>query len=49
MNLVVAEEGEAEGEYEGEKVYNDVDPYAYNSNEVQEDEEGMPLERSLVI
>ena len=30
-------------------MYNDVDPYAYNSNEVQEDEEGMPLERSLVI
>ena len=34
MNLVVAEEGEAEGEYEGEKVYNDVDPYVYDPNEV---------------
>ena len=49
MNLVVAEEGEAEDEHEGEEVYNDIDPYAYNPNEVQEDEEGVPLGRSLVI
>ena len=49
MNLVVAEEGEAEGEQEDEEVYNDADPYAYDPNEVQEDEEGMPLGRSLVI
>ena len=34
MNLVVAEEGEVDGEQEGEEVYNDVDPYAYNPNEV---------------
>ena len=37
MNLVVAEEGEVDGEQEGEEVYNDVDPYAYDPNEVQED------------
>ena len=30
-------------------MYNEVDPYAYDPNEVQEDEEGMPLRRSLVI
>ena len=30
-------------------MYNDVDPYAYDPNEVQEDEEGMPLGRSSVI
>ena len=49
MNLVVVEEGEAKGEQEGEKVYNDVDLYAYDPNEVQEDEEGVPLGRFLVI
>ena len=49
MNLVVAEEGEVEDEQEGEEVYNNTDPYAYDPNEVQEDEEGMPLGRSLVI
>ena len=49
MNLVVAKEGEVDGEQEGEEVYNDVDPYAYDPNEVQEDEEGVPLGRSLVI
>ena len=49
VNLVVAEEGEVDGEQEGEEVYNDVDPYAYDPNEVQEDEEGVPLGRSLVI
>ena len=41
MNLVMVEEGEAKGEQEGEKVYNDVDLYAYDPNEVQEDEEGV--------
>ena len=46
---MVAEEGEAEGEQEGKEVYNDADPYAYNPNEVQEDGEGMPIRRSLVI
>ena len=30
-------------------MYNDVDLYAYDPNEVQEDEEGVPLGRSLVI
>ena len=30
-------------------MYNDVDPNAYDPNEVQEDEEGVPLGRSLVI
>ena len=45
MNLMVAEEGEVEGE----QVYNDADPYAYDPNEVQEDKEDMPLGRSLVI
>ena len=30
-------------------MYNDADPYAYDPNEVQEDEEGMPLGRFLVI
>ena len=49
VNLVVAEEGEVNGEQEGEEVYNDVDLYAYDPNEVQEDEEGVPLGRSLVI
>ena len=49
MNLVVAKEGKVEGEQEGEEVYNDAYPYAYNPNDVQEDEEGMPLGRSLVI
>ncbi|XP_050254013.1 uncharacterized protein LOC126700075 [Quercus robur] len=45
------EEDEAKGEQDskedGEKVYNDADPYAYNLNEVQEDEEGVLLGRSL--
>ena len=45
MNLVVEEEREQEGE----GMYNDANPYAYNPNEVQEDEEGVPLGRSLVI
>ena len=53
VNLVVAKKGEAKGEQDseedGEKVYNDADPYAYNPNEVQEDEEGVLLGRSLVI
>ena len=49
MNLVVAEEGEVVSEQEGEKVYNDVDLYAYNLYDIQEDEEGMPSGRSLVI
>ena len=49
MNLVVTEEGEAKGEQNSEEVYNDVDPYAYYPNEVQEAKEGMPLGRSLVI
>ena len=49
MNPVVAEEGEVNGEQEGKEVYNDVDPYAYDPNEVQEDEEGVPLGQSLVI
>ena len=49
MNPVVAEEGEVNGEQEGKEVYNDVDPYAYDPNEVQEDEESVPLGRSLVI
>ena len=49
MNLVVAEEGEVKCEQEGGEVYNDADPYAYDPNEVQEDEEGMPLGQSLVI
>ena len=43
VNLVVAEEGEVEGEQEGEEVYNDADPYAYDPNEIQEDEEDVPL------
>ena len=43
MNLVAAEEGEVEGEREGEEVYNNADSYAYDPNEVQEDEEGVPL------
>ena len=34
MNLVVAKEGEAKGEKEGEEVYNDADPNAYDPNEV---------------
>ena len=49
VNLVVAEEGEVDGEQKVEEVYNDVDLYAYDPNEVPEDEEGMPLGRSLVI
>ena len=49
MNLLVAKEGEAKGEKEGEEVYNDADPYAYNPSKVQEDEEGMSLGRSLVF
>ena len=49
VNLVVAKEGEVDGEQEGEEVYNDADLYAYDPNEVQEDKEGMPLGRSLVI
>ena len=49
VNLVVAEEGKVDVEQKGEEVYNDVDPYAYDPNEVQEDEEGVPLGRSLVI
>ena len=49
MNLVVAKESEVEGEQEGEEVYNDIDLYAYDPNEVQEDEEGVPLGQSLVI
>ena len=49
MNLVVAEKGKVDGEQKGEKVYNDVDPYAWDPNEVQEDEEGVSLGRSLVI
>ena len=49
MNLVVAEEGEVDDEQKGENVCNDVDPYAYDPNEVQEDEEGVPLGQSLVI
>ena len=49
MNLVVVEDGEVDGEQEGEKVYNNVDPYAYDPNKVQEDEKGVPLGRSLVI
>ena len=49
MNLVVEKEGVAKGEQEGEEVYNDADPYAYDPNEVQEDEEGVPLGWSLVI
>ena len=49
MNLVVEKEGVAKGEQEGEEVYNNANPYAYDPNGVQEDEEGMPLGRSLVI
>ena len=41
--------GEVEGEQEGEEVHNDTDLYAYDLNEVQEDEEVVPLERPLVI
>ena len=37
VNLVVAKEGEVDGEQEGEEVHNDVDLCAYNPNEVQED------------
>ena len=48
MNLVVAKEGEVDGEQEGEEAYN-ADLYAYDPNEVDEDEEGVPLGRSLVI
>ena len=39
--FIVAKEGEAEGEHKGKKVYNDANPYAYDPNEVQEDEEGV--------
>ena len=49
MNLVVIEEGKAKDEQEGEEEYSDVDPYTYDPNEIQEDEEGVPLGRSLVI
>ena len=49
MNVVVVEEGETNGEQEGEEVYNDIDPYASDPNEVQEDEKGMSLGRSLVL
>ena len=49
VNLVVVVEGEAEGEQEGEEVYNGADPYAYDPNQVQKDEEGMPLGRILMI
>ena len=49
MNVVVVEEGETNGEQEGEEVCNDTDPCAYDPNEVQEDEEGVPLGRFLVI
>ena len=34
VNLVVAEEGKVDGEQKGEKVYNDVLPYAYDPNEL---------------
>ena len=30
-------------------MYNDANSYTYDPNEIQEDEEGMPLGRSLVI
>ena len=30
-------------------MYNDADPYAYDPNKVQKDEEDMPLGRVLVI
>ena len=33
MNLVVTEKGEEKGEQNSEKVYNDVDLYAYYPNE----------------
>ena len=49
MNLVVIEEGEAKDEQEGEEEYSDANPYAYDPNEIQEDEESVPLGRSLVI
>ena len=49
MNLVVAKEGKAKGGQEGEEVYNDADPYAYDPNKVQENEGGVPLGRYLVI
>ena len=49
MNLVVVEEGGVEGEQESEVVYNNTNPYANNPNEVQEDEEGVPLGRTLVF
>ena len=34
VNLVVAEEGEVDGEQKGEEVYNDIVLYAYDPNEV---------------
>ena len=34
VNLVVAEEGEVDGEQKGEEVYDDIVPYAYDPNEV---------------
>ena len=40
VNLVVIEEGKVEGEQKGEEVYNDVDPYTYDPNEIQGDKEG---------
>ncbi|KAK9985243.1 hypothetical protein SO802_030194 [Lithocarpus litseifolius] len=48
VNLV-AKKGEVKGEKKVKEVYNDADPYAYDPNEVPEDEEGVPLRRSLVI
>ena len=49
MNLVVAEEDKAEGEQEGEEVYNDANSYTYDPNEIKEDKKGVLLGRSLVI
>ena len=49
FDKLVAEESEAEGEEEGEEVYNDADPYTDGLNEVQKDEEHMLLGRSQVI
>ena len=47
VNLVMAKEGEVEGEQKSEEVYNDANLYAYDPNEVQEDKEGVPLRQSL--
>ena len=46
---MVVEEGGTSSEQKGEEVYNDIDPYDYDLNEVQEYEKGMSLGRSLVI